>query len=291
MSHAKCSGSLCPAPGCGKPTTPLGGHLCPFGCMATYCSPDCILGDMPRHATASSASASGVWRPLKECRSPGVRTHRSESPALASCLGCGAVASDHKRCGACLTAMFCGGACLKAAWPAHKAECSAVKAWRTSPSRLSPLTLGGVGDARMQPWIPSKWEPLQRLVLLTLTGLERVDPAKQYLHIRLCPLPAGAPGSVSFGLVSALVELAEVVQCPTLKAELGRALAGDDKFRVVVELKALISSDAKSWAHVYALRKAEMKKHVAGSLDCSNARMRELLEGIMKELEAPVSVE
>ena len=53
------------------------------------------------------------------------------------CDQCGRPESEVylRSCNGCLRARFCGNACLRAAWPTHRAECQRVKAVREARSR------------------------------------------------------------------------------------------------------------------------------------------------------------
>jgi len=59
------------------------------------------------------------------------------------CDECGRPESEVylRSCTGCLVARFCGNACLRAAWPAHRAECQRIQAAREERSRPKPGTL------------------------------------------------------------------------------------------------------------------------------------------------------
>jgi len=54
------------------------------------------------------------------------------------CDGCGRAETEVRlcTCDGCLVARYCGNACAKAAWPAHKAECKRLQAAREARSRV-----------------------------------------------------------------------------------------------------------------------------------------------------------
>ena len=51
-------------------------------------------------------------------------------PTLRPCAACGKLEDakgDHKACSGCRSVAYCGSACQRAHWPAHKAECKAAQ--------------------------------------------------------------------------------------------------------------------------------------------------------------------
>ena len=60
-----------------------------------------------------------------------------DEPAAESCTQCGGAAKNLKACSACMSVAYCSRDCQKAAWPAHKQVCSALKHERVSSNQSS----------------------------------------------------------------------------------------------------------------------------------------------------------
>jgi ankyrin repeat protein len=65
------------------------------------------------------------------------------------CGGCGGPETEVRlrTCDGCLVARYCGNACAKAAWPAHKAECRRLQAAREARSTVNVVKLGASSTA------------------------------------------------------------------------------------------------------------------------------------------------
>jgi hypothetical protein len=61
------------------------------------------------------------------------------------CDGCGRPETEVRlrTCDGCLVARYCGNACAKAAWPAHKAECRRLQAAREERTTPEIIKRGG----------------------------------------------------------------------------------------------------------------------------------------------------
>jgi len=61
------------------------------------------------------------------------------------CDGCGRPETEVRlrTCDGCLVARYCGNACAKAAWPAHKAECRQLQAAREARTTMKVVETGG----------------------------------------------------------------------------------------------------------------------------------------------------
>jgi len=61
------------------------------------------------------------------------------------CVGCGKPETEVRlhTCDGCLVARYCGNACAKTAWPAHKAECRRLQAAREARTKVNFVGHGG----------------------------------------------------------------------------------------------------------------------------------------------------
>jgi hypothetical protein len=80
-----------------------------------------------KHGADAQASHQGFYTAAdasRHCGAPATLTSYLESRAYCANPGCGG--TGLKKCAGCLTVFFCSPACIRAHWPAHKAECKRI---------------------------------------------------------------------------------------------------------------------------------------------------------------------
>ena len=84
------------------------------------------------HIPGTTASDAALPHPLPQQQQPPPAANRKK---LLCCWSCGAEGTWLKKCSGCAVASYCGAACQKADWMAHKGKCAELKA---SAAELKP---------------------------------------------------------------------------------------------------------------------------------------------------------
>ena len=96
-----------------------------------YCA---LLRDRAKRAGVEAALSAMLARtqppkPFNRAAAERVLAALAKVPAPRACDGCGTTdAAKLMRCSRCMAARFCGQACMRASWPAHKLVCTPVAA-------------------------------------------------------------------------------------------------------------------------------------------------------------------
>jgi TPR repeat protein len=97
----------------------------------------CLLGRGVAHDIVEAARL--LWLAANQGFVPSIDelTALASVPAYVSacCMGCGAI-RKLKTCAKCKVARFCGAACVRRAWPAHKPQC---KSWEPAVSTIDDV--------------------------------------------------------------------------------------------------------------------------------------------------------
>ena len=95
-------------------------------------------------------------------------------PSESTCAQCGEAGGELLRCSKCRSTFYCGAACQKSHWKAHKKTCSAPAPERTTPAYVPPA-FGG------QRWQPPQRQPQTGPALWTAATEGKADKVAELL--------------------------------------------------------------------------------------------------------------